>query len=156
MQVLEHEIDEITRSIWASLLDLTLEKRDTSASDASNPRTFTGCVQITGAWEGAVLLHCPSPLAREATAIMFEMDIDAASDDEVKDALGELTNMIGGNVKALLPEPCRLSLPSVTEGLDYSVTVPGSRAVTEVTFDCGGQTLSVTLLVRDFNEELSD
>src|SRR5262245_9205552 len=122
---------------------------DTGQPADASPRTLTGCVQITGAWEGAVILHCPSPLARKAAAIMFEMDAEAASDDEVKDALGELTNMIGGNVKAQLRQPSRLSLPSVTEGADYSVTVPGSRPLTKVTFDCDGQVMSVTLLIRD-------
>jgi hypothetical protein len=33
----------------------------------------------------------------------------------VRDVAGEVANMIGGNLKALLPEPCRLSLPKVTK-----------------------------------------
>ncbi|MCU0705946.1 MAG: chemotaxis protein CheX, partial [Fimbriiglobus sp.] len=35
---------------------------------------------------------------------------------ELADALGELANMVGGNLKALLPDGCRLSLPSVEPG----------------------------------------
>ena len=35
---------------------------------------------------------------------------------DIADALGELANIIGGNVKSLLPEPCALSLPHVLVG----------------------------------------
>src|SRR3546814_11558410 len=36
--------------------------------------------------------------------------------EDVTDAIGELVNMIGGNVKSLMPEPSILSLPMVAAG----------------------------------------
>jgi len=68
--------------------------------------------------------------------------------EEVTDALGELANMIGGNVKALLPEPCRISLPAVADGMDYRLSVPGARPVTAVTWSCESEPLMVRLLER--------
>jgi len=59
-----------------------------------------------------------------------------------------LANMVGGNVKALLPEPCRISLPAVADGMDYRLSVPGARPVTAVTWTCGGEPLMVRLLKR--------
>ena len=55
---------------------------------------------------------------------------------EVVDALGELTNMIGGNVKSLLPAPSQLSLPMVSESV-WPTTVPGSVAVCRIAFTVG-------------------
>ncbi len=44
---------------------------------------------------------------------MFAMEPDEVSDAEIGDALGEMANIVGGNVKALMPEPSVLSLPQV-------------------------------------------
>ncbi len=41
------------------------------------------------------------------------MEVDEVTEDDVADALGELANMIGGNVKSILPELSALSLPHV-------------------------------------------
>ncbi|MCZ7527730.1 MAG: chemotaxis protein CheX [Acidimicrobiia bacterium] len=105
-------------------------------------------MQITGAWEGAVMLDLPEPLARDAAAAMFGMEPDELGDDEVLDALGELANMIGGNVKGMLDADCKLSLPTVAEGKDFRVCVPGSGVQTALVFDCAGKPFQVQLLVR--------
>jgi len=45
--------------------------------------------------------------------------VDSAAgtpDEDVADAVGELVNMIGGNVKSLMPGPSVLSLPVVAAG----------------------------------------
>jgi hypothetical protein len=54
--------------------------------------------------------------------------------------------MTGGNLKSLLPEPCRLSLPTVVEGIDLSTRLHGGEQVTCVSFECGGAPLVVRLL----------
>jgi chemotaxis protein CheX len=74
---------------------------------------------------------------------MFELAADEISPSEISDALGEIANMMGGNVKALLPGPATLSLPSVTEGSDYSITVPGAALACELHLECEGEPLSV-------------
>jgi chemotaxis protein CheX len=156
----EPELTEITERVWASLVETPLLPRQPGQpSQPTQPggittvagpgaRTFTGCVQITGAWEGAVTVHCSAELAKVLTAAMFVVDPDDTTQDEVTDALGELANMVGGNVKALLPEPCRISLPAVADGMDYRLSVPGARPVTAVTWTCGGEPLMVRLLER--------
>ena len=53
----------------------------------------------------------PEPLTGETVATVM---LDGAVDpDDVVDAVGELVNMIGGNVKSLMPAPCTLGLPMV-------------------------------------------
>ena len=44
---------------------------------------------------------------------MFAADEDSLGLEEVQDALGEISNMIAGNIKPLLPGASRISLPSV-------------------------------------------
>jgi chemotaxis protein CheX len=145
----EPELTEITERVWASLVEMPLMPRQPGQpAPAAGARTFTGCVQITGAWEGAVTVHCSGELAKFLTAAMFMIEPEATTPEEVADALGELANMVGGNVKALLPEPCRISLPAVADGMDYRLSVPGARPLTAVTWTCRGEPLMVRLLER--------
>ena len=146
----EPEVTEITERVWTSLVEAPLLPRLPGQPSGLVPgsRTFTGCVQITGAWEGAVTVHCSESLAKMLTAAMFMVDADDTTPEEVSDALGELANMVGGNVKALLPEPCRISLPAVADGMDYRLSVPGARPLTAVTWTCSGEPLMVRLLER--------
>ena len=77
---------------------------------------------------------------------MFDITAAEAVPADLQDALAELSNMIGGNLKTLLPGPSFLSLPTVTEGNDYSLSVPGSRLISHVQLDCNGELLDVALL----------
>jgi chemotaxis protein CheX len=148
--LLDDEIFQITQSIWASILDLAIEIDAGAGSrlSESRDRTLTGCVQLTGDWEGAVLLYCTKTLALTAASIMFETEPESLTVEEVQDALGELANMTAGNIKSLLPGASRLSLPAVVEGLDYSMIVPGSEVVRQVGFTSADQPLQVTLVRR--------
>ena len=62
------------------------------------------------------------------------------------DALGELANMIGGNLKALLPSNVGLSLPSIVRGNDYVVRLRGGVVVNRQMFDTEFGKFQVTLM----------
>jgi chemotaxis protein CheX len=143
MQFLEQEIRQVTETVWDTVLGITLTPE--LGVPAMPPRMVSGCVQFSGAWDGAVTIECSAEFARQAAATMFGMDASQATPSDTRDAIGELANMTGGNVKALLPEPCRLSLPTVMEGEDCTTHVHGSDLVTTVAFDCGGTPLVVRL-----------
>jgi CheY-specific phosphatase CheX len=148
MQYLEQEIISLTQDVWGTTLNLEALPHDAAARPVPSGRTLDGVVNITGAWAGALVLQLPEPVARRAAAVMFERDESAVSIADMQDAVGELTSLTGGNVKALLDGHCALSLPAVVEGRGYSIRVPGSEAVTRVTFDVGGEPLLVSLLAR--------
>ncbi|MBA2577231.1 MAG: chemotaxis protein CheX [Euzebyaceae bacterium] len=145
MTVTDADIVQIAGDVWCAVLGLDLAPAGADGGQNTAGRVFTGCVQITGAYQGAVTLDCSAALARRATAIMFERPVADVDDEETRDVIGELANMTGGNVKALLEGTCQLSLPAVTEGTDYRHTVPGGRVVNRVALSCGGEPLTVTL-----------
>ena len=60
-----------------------------------------------------MVVRCSAAAARNAAAALLGVELDDVTTEDVTDALGELANIIGGNVKSLLPEPCALSLPHV-------------------------------------------
>lgn len=73
----------------------------------------TARVSISGAWRGAVEVRISRALAARLVREVLQAEPCSTDDPDVRDIVGELANMIGGNLKALLPEPCSLSLPSV-------------------------------------------
>lgn len=152
MQFIESEICEFTKLIWNNTLGLEVEKTDLPFKHEEKNKNLAGCVHITGTWNGTVALHCPTELARQAAAIMFDLDNGSATNEEIQDALGELSNMTSGNIKSLLPEPSYLSLPAVAI-TDYNLRIPGSELVTNITFKCNDHLFAVTLLRKEEGKE---
>lgn len=143
--MLETEIVEIARAVWEAMFaaELSVDAGDEPPAGES----LTSVVHIEGAWQGAVTVHCPATLGSVLAARLF-VDGPDPTDVDVRDLLGELANMLGGNIKALLPEPCSLSLPSVTAGRDYDVQVVDTSVAARVRFTCEGLPLIITLLER--------
>jgi len=143
------DIVKIETEIWSSILGLEIEHNlDDNVKIQPGVKSLIGCIQITGAWEGAVTVFCPEPLARKATSAMFEMPEDEVGAEEIQDALGELTNMSAGNIKTLLPEGCSLSMPSVAEGTNYKLTIPGGKVLIQTGFIHEDQPLMITVIQR--------
>lgn len=144
MRPVDEDIREIAASIWETLFSLPLTS-EPDAGAMSEP-VVTGCVHIEGEWNGAVMLQCDSALAGTLAGELFRSPMP--SPDEVRDTVGELTNMLAGNIKALLAEPSRISLPTVALGADYALTVVGAEPISVVAFRCADAPLLVTLLQR--------
>jgi chemotaxis protein CheX len=149
MQIEEADICRLTETVWSTVVGLEVHQIEPESKTKPGDGFVTGCVSIVGDWEGAVAVHCSLRLARQVATVMFGSDDPQA--DEVRDALGELTNITGGNIKSLLPGPCELSLPSVIEGRDYHLSMPGSRLLNRVFMECENEPLQVLVLQRDEN-----
>ena len=101
-------LQDITEGVWVQFLGLSLRP-----ADATRPQLAecASTIAITGAWNGHVAVACNRALARQAAARMFHHPETSLKDAEWQDALKEIANIIGGNIKALLPSPSRLELP---------------------------------------------
>jgi chemotaxis protein CheX len=150
---MQSDIEEVASMIWKTLFDLPLVA--VTGQEHGDSPTVTSFVHVDGAWQGVVMLQCPMALAVTLTSAMFDGGRPSGGEAspevheaEVRDALGEIANIVAGNVKALLPEPCHISLPAVALGSDDAVSVPGTTPVTAVPFSCDGHRLVITLLER--------
>ncbi len=146
MDIGEREIHEVVSSIWETVLGWKIQPASTLDLPQGNRGFRTGFIQIAGAWEGAIVCIGTDVLVRRAAAVMFGLNPDVPTIEMLHDALGELTNMVGGNLKALLPGPSFLCLPAVVEGSDYSVYVPSARPVIQAAFSSHEQPFTVKLL----------
>lgn len=116
--IFDHEtIFELTSQLWSAVVPevSSLEPSPDAASLLGAGPSLTGRIEIGGSWAGTVELTCSLAAARRLAAAMFgvpEPDLDELA---VPDAVGELVNIVGGNLKSLLPPPTSLSLPAVEE-----------------------------------------
>lgn len=90
----------------------------------------SAAISIGGPWTSTIIVSMGEELVRRYTSALLEIDADQLSSEDIRDALGELVNVVGGNIKGLLDDDGQstLSLPVV------------SRETPEVT----GRHLSIT------------
>jgi chemotaxis protein CheX len=142
MEFSSEDLGQIVNDIWTSMLGFPVQARSAPA-EMNGTRHLSASVQISGGWDGTVLVSCAEDLARKVAATMFDVDESTTTDDEIRDALGEVANMTAGNVKALVESYCRLSLPMVAEGRELAISIPGSRVVAQASFDCDDAPLTI-------------
>jgi len=86
--------------------------------------SITGMVGLAGVHKGVLAVHFPKQVALDVTGSFLGMDVDEINAD-VQDAIGEIANMLGGNLKTILSDRGRdiqLSLPSTIFGEQYAFT----------------------------------
>ena len=143
MDKLDTDIEEVAVSIWSAMFGESLSL--TPGGEMGTDHFVTSFIAISGAWTGAVIAQFPAPLAATLTAALYDSPSEPTLDD-IRDALGEIGNILAGNIKALMPEPSGLSLPAVAFGSDYAVTVAGAATRATCAFTCDGQVFAVTVL----------
>ena len=116
-----------TREVFDTMLSMELNEQEApSLTDGSR---IVGSVSLAGSVSGTVNIHVSDPFAAQITANMLGMEIDEIeSDEEVHDVIGELSNMIGGDLKSRLCDAgfvCELSIPSITSGRDFNIESKG-------------------------------
>lgn len=140
------KMTEAIESLWSRMLGIEARPDTTLVVGRLRPSLMTGYAQISGAWRGAVMVECSCGLSRRVAAILFGADVREISNDQINDALGELTDMIGDNIMALLPEPSQLSMPAVSEGTDSLFHSPGRRPMAQISLLCEGKPFQITVL----------
>jgi CheY-specific phosphatase CheX len=121
---------QITESVFETMLGITVTGLEVSAEALEVP--LTAAVYYAGAWRGALLIECS-----ERHACMWSgclMDIASPSPSDARDGLGEVANMLAGNLKPLLPPGVGISIPSVVEGSDYSLRICGGNLTEHIEF----------------------
>jgi len=64
-------LGQIVTDIWTSMLGFPVEARG-EPMDVNGTRHLSASVQISGGWEGTVLVSCPEALAQRVAGVMFD------------------------------------------------------------------------------------
>lgn len=144
----KEDLIKLAVEVWSSMANIALTPSEIPYSPSKQGYAVSS-VQILGAWEGAVRLDIDMALARNTTALMLMAEADEISREELHDAAGELANMTGGGFKALLPQPCSLSLPSVVSGVEYEFQICHGKKILQTTLSSEFGNLQLTVLEKE-------
>ncbi|HEV2446040.1 MAG TPA: chemotaxis protein CheX [Candidatus Sulfopaludibacter sp.] len=115
---------------------------------AAEPESVTAVVGFGGALSGACVFRSSGSAAREIAGRMTGMSF-AEVDDTVKDAMGEICNMLAGAWKGKVPElaaHCGLSVPAVITGRDYRLHVQSPEFQLHHAYRFGPWRFAVTIV----------
>lgn len=119
----------------------------TLKTDNRAAHPVSGVIGLSGKAVGTVVLSLSENFALKAAGTML-MTETTKLDNDVLDAVGELTNMVAGRAKAELEEyDLRVSLPNVITGSGHEVHFPSNVTPLSIAFDTdwGPLTLEVGL-----------
>jgi chemotaxis protein CheX len=139
------ELAQIVESVFATMMELEATPLDAPWCIADD--RVTAAVQLNGDWNGAVLVECGHQLACRLAGRFVGMDPPEEVDEIVRDVMGELANMIGGNLKCVLTQGLQLSIPSVVSGHEYTLQMCRADARHRLTFQCPEGRFWITVLV---------
>jgi chemotaxis protein CheX len=134
---------------WSAYLGVTDDEPLARIEDPG-PLNVVASISMTGAWDGHVVVSMSDSAAHAVAAAMLDLDVDAVTDADILDAAGELVNVVGGQVKSLLPQPCQLSLP-MTSRAGRKIRFPGTRPVRNVTTQLRGEPITVSVRQVDLS-----
>jgi chemotaxis protein CheX len=122
--LLTDTIEKATKEVFETMLgaEISLVTRTENAPVDAGVVSLVG---LTGNWSGTGTFSCtPSTATLVATRMLMldPEDVSASIDDDVLDAVAELTNMVVGNVKNLLAAELgemAISIPTVVYGRNF-------------------------------------
>ena len=139
------EVFRTMMSLKATAGEVVVEKAQTRHAEV------IGSIGVAGFLTGSISLFLPKSLARKAVAAMLMLDSpDDLADTDLVDAIGELTNMVGGGIKTELFQKAPLfdiSVPSVYVGDDLQRRTVTDDLCFHVPFTIAGETFSVEFLM---------
>ncbi|MDR3774263.1 MAG: chemotaxis protein CheX [Terracidiphilus sp.] len=110
--------------------------------------SVTAVVGFGGLLSGACVFKSGSSTAIKIAALMTGMEFSEI-DDTVKDAIGEIGNMLAGAWKGKVPDlaaNCGLSVPAVITGSDYNLHVQAPEFKLHHAYRFGDSAFDVTIV----------
>ncbi len=143
MQPAAETVTEVVESVFGAMMNIAVAAIENAQLPCDD--RLTSSVYIEGHWNWAIFLQCGRQQACQFAGRLLSMEAPPAADEDVRDALGELANMIGGNLKAVLAQDARMSIPFVVDGCDYGLHVCGPHTTTSFGFRFDGGDFVVTV-----------
>lgn len=145
VEVNESDLTEMVEQVWMSYLDPEGVSPLIPTYDENQPSEVHSSVSISGSWAGHVVYASSASAARRAAGAFLAMEPDEVSEEDLSDVLGEMANIIGGNVKAMLPPGAFLSLPHVMLAPESAARYPNAERISGIYGTWEGEPVSVSM-----------
>lgn len=121
----------VCKNVFKEFVGLELEANVPFFMEKDAPAEWdiSAVIGFTGEARGAVVISMKQIMAIKITSELTGQE-HSSMDDDVMDAIGELVNIIAGNVKQELEDAFRLiiSLPTIIRGKEHSLIWPDNKA----------------------------
>ncbi len=148
-EMLAESITGACRDVFSSMMGVEIEcgeiSLETTAPDADDG--VVSLVGLAGSWTGTGSLACSPATACRICSLLLLTEVQAVN-EEVLDAVAELTNIIIGSVKTDLEQhlgPLGISIPTVIYGRNFKTRSMGNASWTTRHFRWGDTELLVRM-----------
>lgn len=118
--------------------------------------TVAGSVGLVGRFTGVLYVHTSLRFARRITAGLLGMsEAEVEGDAMIHDAVGEMANMVVGQIKSTLCDrgmSCALTVPSVVRGRKLQIQAVSSTQLLTRVFESDGHQVCIELLVGPWQQ----
>ncbi|MBU1862718.1 MAG: chemotaxis protein CheX [Candidatus Omnitrophica bacterium] len=122
---LTEAIKESAKKLYSTMLslELTTEEAFEGHRELETDDKIVALIGFASAYKGGMAVYFPVEVALKSASAMLGIEVKEVNDD-VKDAIGEIVNIVAGGTKTALYKEnitFELSLPAVIVGKKYSV-----------------------------------
>lgn len=142
MRVSIEDLHTIASSVWELMMNSTITPTDPDEV-APTAAPAMAYVELEGAFDGKVALQLSPASLTKAACEMFAISPEEVTEAQLEDVTKELANMVGGNIKCLVEQPTRLSIPQLTEPQTWFAHNP--RPATQMAFEDDGQPIKISV-----------
>lgn len=152
--------DTIRRTIVSTIVEtfdammsMTLEAVDDDAPSDLDHNRMVGAIHFGGEVVGVMSFDLSESFARRSAAAMLGISPDGIKTiEEIKDVIGELANIVAGNLKTEFLDAgltCVISTPSITTGSDFKIDPVDIAPPLAFTFRHADDVVRVELCVKE-------
>lgn len=147
-------VDGVTaavNNVFRDMLGMDVTVRQVATDNAPVKSDVAGIIGIAGNITGSIVFHATKELATRVAGAFLGMEVNEINDD-VKDVVGEMANMIAGGASTAMSgaeHAFEISLPTVVSGDRFDIRpLAGSDPWTTVHLESGGLGFAVDLCVK--------
>jgi chemotaxis protein CheX len=149
----DQDLHIIVTQVWDAYLHQDAQlPTSTAPSTAATEPMIVATVSLTGGWDGHVRIDCTPAAAADITALMLDLPAGGLDTHDVADAMGELANIVAGNIKALLPAPVSLGLPVVALGDRVKLQFPACHETNRLAVAWNDETVQLRVLRAEYKD----
>ena len=123
---LKNLVTVAVNDVFEKMMAMEVKPSEEATKELREGDRIVGSVSFAGEVNGNPCLQVSCDFARTMTAAMLEMELAEVEGEEIKDVIGEVSNMIGGNLKSSFCDSglsCSLSIPYITTGKDFKIDI---------------------------------
>ncbi len=150
-EIIAEQIVVATQNVVSTMFgqEIKIGEARCVTSDPGPTSGLAAIIGLAGNYTGSGIVACTEETACRLAGFLL-MDEYKSVNEEVLDAMGEIGNMIIGNVKSELEiqlGTLGLSTPTVIHGHDFAAWTSGAYPWTVVPFTCDGHPFSVQMML---------